>query len=170
MKRSVICILLIMAMFLSACSNGHDPETCSLYYPYKQTGGQYDRVIGSEMKKIPSEDRDYKKILNEYLQGPFGTDLLNPFPAGAAVTAVDINIKSVTISLNAKFGLLKDIDLSIACACLAKTVFSIMPAQTVVLKAQNTFSDGSIYKAYSIESFLTDDNAKELGMSANTEE
>jgi hypothetical protein len=40
----------------------------------------------------------------------------------------------------------------------------------VVLKAQNTFSDGSIYKAYSSESFLTDDNAKELGITAISED
>jgi hypothetical protein len=40
----------------------------------------------------------------------------------------------------------------------------------VILQAESTFSDSSIYKVYSNESFLTGDNAKELGISKNAED
>jgi hypothetical protein len=171
MKGRLICFILLISIFLSACNSGYNAEICYFHYPNLQSGqDRYESVIGYETKNIPLEGRDYKEILNEYLRGPSGNNLLNPYPVGSVITAVDISNKRVTVSLNSKFSLLKESDFSLSCACLVKTVFSLIPSQTVVLKAQNTFSDGSIYKAYSSESFLTDDNAKELGITSISED
>ena len=171
MKQIIIILIFVIALLLPGCNNGANPEHCLFHFPNAQIGFIHsDQVIGYEVKSFPVTGRDYKAILNEYLAGPDEGHLLNPFPIGATVTAVEISSKNVTITLNSKFATLKDADLSIAFACLVKTTLSIIPTQTVVLKAQNTFSDGSAYKAFSAASFLTEDNAKEIGMHEITED
>lgn len=171
MKRKIVILLLIIALLLPGCNNGSNPEHCLFYYLNVQTEfSNYDQVIGYEVKSIPVGGRDYKAILNEYLSGPKENLLSNPFPVGSLVTDIEIGNKSATITLNDAFSKLKDYDLSLAFACLVKTTLSLIPTQTVVLKAQDTFSDGSAYKAFSAASFLTEDNAKEIGMHEITEE
>ena len=170
MIKSLLCLLLATALLLCGCSKNYDNTSCAFYYPYEQAHySQQDGVIGSHTESV-ANGRDYKSILNRYLQGPTTNGFVNPFPAGSAVISVTLDGNNATITINSSLAALKEIELSIACACLVNTVFSLIPVQTVILQAESTFSDSSIYKVYSNESFLTGDNAKELGISKNTED
>lgn len=171
MIKSLLCLLLVTALLLCGCGMNYDNTSCAFYYPYESINySQQDGVIGSHTELIPSGRRDYKSILNRYIQGPTTNGFINPFPAGSAVISVTLDGNNATITINSRLAALKEIELSIACACLVNTVFSLIPVQTVILQAESTFSDSSIYKVYSNESFLTGDNAKELGISKNTED
>ena len=170
MIKSLLCLLLATALLLCGCGKNYDNTSCAFYYPYEQEHySQQDGVIGSHTESV-ANGRDYKSILNRYLQGPTPNGFINPFPAGSAVISVTLDGNNATITINSRLAALKEIELSIACACLVNTVFSLIPVQTVILQAESTFSDSSIYKVYSNESFLTGDNAKELGISKNTED
>ena len=171
MRKSLLCLLLTTALLLSSCGKNYDDTSCAFYYPYEQTHySQQDGVIGSHTESIPNGRSDYKSTLNRYLQGITPNGFINPFPAGSAVINVTLDGNKAIITINSRLAALKDIELSIACACLVNTVFSLIPVQTVILQAESTFSDSSIYKVYSKESFLTGDNAKELGISKDTED
>ena len=166
MKKTLIVLVLILSVFLSSCSmNESGQDTYTFYYPRSNyIYNSNDGVISQEHRKLHGMADDVASILNEYLKGPSSADLSNPFPTGASVAIVSMDKKFLTASLSSVFSTLTELEMTLACTCIVKTIFALTDVDTVILRADGRFSDGSIYRAFSRKSFLTDDNAKELGI------
>lgn len=172
MTKRLFAVIMLMTILLSGCgANNNDPHSYTFYFPKEEIEFTADDgVVSAEARKLPSLSGDYKSILNEYLLGPASAGLKNPFPVGSTVLDVSIEGKRAYITLNNKFSILKDYTFTLACACLASTVFSIMDVDDVVIQAQGNFANGSISIAYSRSSFFNNDEAKSLGTATDNKE
>lgn len=172
MTKRLFAIIMLMTILLYGCrANNKDPNSYIFYFPKEEIEfTAEDGVVSAETRKLPNLGGDYKAILNEYLLGPATAGLKNPFPVASAVLDVSIEGKRAYITLNNRFSILKDYSFSLACACIAKTVFSMMDVDDVVIQAQGNFANGSISVAYSRSSFFNDDEAKALGMASQNKE
>ena len=102
---------------------------------------------------------DLNGLLNEYLKGPIGDELYNPFPEGSHVTDVKREGNVLTLHLSQHFDRLTLEKLSMAIACLVQTVFDYTSIPVVLLIPNSAFIDGSTYKTFTADSFLyTDEN------------
>ena len=160
----ILTISLLLSCLMGCSQNNSSIQVPSKFYYCKMSTEfhETDSVITSETREIAGLNNDLTALLNHYLSGPISDDLTTPFLNGSSVENATVERGKATINLCRKFSLLKDYDLSLACICIAKTVFSVTDAETVILKANSTFHDGSIYKAFSRNSFMDNDNASQL--------
>ena len=117
------------------------------------------QVFGKEIREGASFLDDLNGLLNEYLKGPIGDELYNPFPEGSHVTDVKREGNVLTLPLSQHFDRLTLEKLSMAIACLVQTVFDHTSIPVVLLIPNSAFIDGSTYKTFTADSFLyTDEN------------
>ena len=147
MKRYT-ALLLILALFLclTACAREDNTirEPVSFYYRRAElTYGSSDSVILSESSDAAGHTDDLIWLLGEYLKGPQSENLLQTFPSGTTLVSLTVEEGTATIVLSVQFGRLTGMDLTVACACLTKTVLGLTDAETVVIQAVNTDLDGA---------------------------
>lgn len=143
MKRLLI-LLLCSAFLLWGCGTGEpkleDPVT--VYYPRTEyIFGQSDSVIASGSMEAEGFKTDLTALLNAYLQGPGPEGLRNPFPADSLVMQLQLEDTVLTLDMNDGFSTLTGAELTLACACLAKTALSLSAAQTVQITLDSDLPD-----------------------------
>ena len=143
MKRLLI-LLLCSAFLLWGCGTGEpkleDPVT--VYYPRTEyIFGQSDSVIASGSMEAEGIKTDLTALLNAYLQGPGPEGLRNPFPADSRVMQLQLEDTVLTLNMNDGFSTLTGAELTLACACLAKTALSLSAAQTVQITLDSDLPD-----------------------------
>lgn len=128
MKRifSLTLVVLLMLSF-SAChysKSGDILEPVDYYYPRKTTSfvyGSDEGIITAEVREASGHIGDLYYLLTMYLRGPQNKDLYSPFPAGCILEEVYKKDDTLYIRFSAEFAQLQNLDLTIACASLAKT-------------------------------------------------
>ena len=153
MKKRIIC--LVMALLLSGSLFGcHDSEelqdSVEFFYPRKSDQyvyGSRDGVLAAEVWEASGRTDDLSELLSIYLHGPKDENLRSPFPAGCKLEEVRVGTDTLFVVLSAEFAALENLDLTLACASLAKTCFSISGLDTVRIEAKsNTHSIGITLK------------------------
>ena len=167
MKRIayVLAVCLLLFSFAGCKQNNSDIQKPAEFY-YCRIEAEFHHengVISSEIRDISGLSDDLTELMNYYLKGPQSDSLASPFLNGSSIENATVANGKATINLGRQFSLLKDYDLSLACICIAKTIFSVTDAETVILKANSAFHDGSLYKAFSKTSFMDSDNANQFG-------
>jgi len=146
MKR--ICCLLICGLILISLSGcpapgADDAVSVSFYYlrtPADYVYGSEDGVITGENREISGHEGDLRYLLTLYLQGPLDENLQAPFPDGCRILELQSDGTEFALLLNSNFSTLKDMDLTLACVCIAKTCFSLTDAQSIRIMAES-FTD-----------------------------
>lgn len=143
MKRLLI-LLLCSAFLLWGCGTGEpkleDPVT--VYYPRTEyIFGQSDSVIASGSMEAEGFKTDLTALLNAYLQGLGTEGMRNPFPADSLVMQLQLEDTVLILDMNDSFSTLTGAELTLACACLAKTALSLSAAQTVQITLDSDLSD-----------------------------
>lgn len=131
MKRVLILVMIIAVMAsLAACAGADD--TVYFYYTPSQIsyGSDRDMIVG-EARSSLSRDDDLSYLLSFYFQGPLDQELELPVPIGAQVLSIRRNGDTLTLVMSQEFSQLKDLDLTLACSCIAKTCFGLTDATYV---------------------------------------
>lgn len=159
-----IALFLLLSVFLglTACTK-QDPaiqEPVSFYYRRSALSyGENDTAILSLVADANGHKHDFPWILGEYLKGPQSEDMLQTFPHGTTLVSLTMDGDAVTVVLSKHLGQLTGVDLTIACACLTKTVIGLTNAKTVIIQAENSDLNGAPQIVMDEEILLLLDNS-----------
>ena len=157
MKRFLIFLLLLaLALSCWACS---DQQSVTFYYVREEPA----YLFGTENAVIVGENRDYASniqnlhsLLILYLHGPLNENFQSPFPRGTSLVTVHQEGYHLTVRLSSIASAMKGADLTLACACLAKTCFDATDAELVTIIATGF---GNISVTMTRDSLLLIDDA-----------
>lgn len=135
--RKVLILLLSLCIAFSflACGKEHSEETSKHHFYYLRSDilyGAEDGVISCEYRE--RDNTDGETLLKQYLLGPISEDLVSPYPAGTALDSIKLYDDSLLIFLSDEFAQLSDLEYTLACACLAKTCFSIFDVSIITIR------------------------------------
>lgn len=161
MKRIVLSFIAVCLLLLSlGCQHtGSSLRHPATFYYCSKTVNYEDEspIIRGEERESDGFHGDLAGFLNYYMEGPASKDLISPFPQFARVTAADTSGAVLTIVLNDRFDSLSDYNLTLALGCMCRTILGYIPVHTIIVKANDTFSDGTVYKSFTASSFLYSD-------------
>ena len=143
--KKFTCLLLCAALLLSlaGCSAPSDSVTVRFYYRRAVTEfGTTDGIISAEQRQLPDAGSDTDSLLQLYFNGPQEDGLTSPFPRSSAVLDWEIVDKTMVLTMNEDFGVLTDVELSIACACICKTLTELLPVTHVQIQLKNGLLGG----------------------------
>lgn len=153
MKRW-FAVFLLVCLIISLCACSGQEETADFYYLRSEyLPGTADGVIAPEKRAI-SEDRGLNYNLRLYLEGPASEQFFSPFPKGMYLLSTKLDQDLLQVFVSPEFFTLEDLDLTLACACLARTCFVLSDAQQIQI-----ISDGSQTITLTKDSFTLLDDA-----------
>ena len=136
MKR-LICVLLAAALLLALASCGTNAgDPVAFYYlrgPEDYVYGAQDGVIVMEERAVSGHGEDLNYLLQLYLDGPLDSSLTSPFPQGSQPVRIELSGGVLLLEMNRDFAALEGLDLTLACACLSSTLFSLTDAEQVTI-------------------------------------
>lgn len=142
MKRW-ISFLLLLALLLGGC--GHYTqmrEPVTFYYVRQDYSSDMRSVLDSEQWEATGHKDDLNYLLSLYFMGPSREDLISPLPPDAKLISLEQSDSRIILTLTELS--ISDADYTLACACLAQTLFGTTDAQqiTVISASKNV----TIYK------------------------
>ena len=158
------CILLILLFIISLCSckQSKDSIQTPVSFYYCNSTVEYNAetaVISAEVRDSSDYVQDLKGLLNLYFQGPVSHAHQSPFPPGVQVSSLDEADGVIHIVLNAPFASLKGLDLTVACACLSKTVIGFTGCKSVEISVKDLTIVGSASITMDTQSLLLIDDS-----------
>lgn len=173
MKRWMSLLLVITCLIpLVGCTQTSPApkRPVNFYYPATETiyNGKTP-FIQAEVRDGSGYEEDIAGLLDIYLNGPVSEGLRSPFPRRAKVTRFAASSNVATLELSSEFSILSGIDLTVACACIANTLFDL----TEVYRVQIYATDSQLDNQTSIvldrdDIYYTDTQVATDGVSENT--
>lgn len=161
MKR-VIAIILLLVCVLSffGCQDRYSEVQVPVTVYYKRAQMDYgtpDGVITTAVLESAGHETDIVFLLQQYLCGPESSELSPTFPAQTRLISYHLEGLTAKIVLSDQLAQLTGIELSIACACLSKTIMSLTGCQEVIISAEHEQLDNNHYITVSSNSYLFQD-------------
>ena len=166
--KKMTALLLLMALLLCGCGerNTAFTDTVTFYYPRADIiYGSADGVIAPEEREASISGNPLEQNLSSYLSGPKAEGLENPFPPGTMLLSLRQEEGELTVVLSDAFFAMDGIELTVACASLAKTCFSLTEATEMTLCSGDNEERITINR----ESFLYFDESDAIEMTIGTE-
>jgi len=160
MKRIMILFIALL-LTLTGCTKHHNKirEPVNYYYLSTQTqlkdGGN---VLSCEVRDKFGHSNDYAYLIGDYLLGPQSTNSISPFPAGTSLIHFDLMKDTALVNLSSHLALLKGQELTLACACIGRTVLEITGMKSVQISAQNDLLAGKEYITINESSLILADD------------
>lgn len=136
MKRAILLLLVAsMALGLAACGS---QDAVTYYYvrdPQAYLYGVADGVMVGESRTAAGHIDDLRYLLILYFHGPVNEALKSPFPSGTTLESLTQKDDAIHIQLSGIVSVLEGADLTLACACLARTCFGLTDAETVTISS-----------------------------------
>lgn len=140
--KTCFTLALVLCIFLHGCSTTYKETNLSFYYCKSETNYGFNAAsVTLETRKERIDPLDYEQILNIYLNGPKTDYLCSPFPAETKLINITLGQDVCSVTLSADLSQLTGIELTVACACLTKTVRSITGYAKVQISAQGATLD-----------------------------
>lgn len=163
--KKMICILLVLALMLplAACSEKQEPVQKPVTFYYCRTTPVYgveDGLIAGETRESAGYEDNLLGLLNRYVSGPVSTDLVRPFPFAARILTYSVEEDAIFMDVSDTFTVLKDTELTLAMACLTKTIYEITGIGTIYVKAETRKFDGIEMITMRIENIYLLDSSK----------
>lgn len=162
MKRIFCFILsLITVLLLSSCGSGSEnPQNPVNFYYCNRTiaYNSESAIITAEILESSSSENSLAEFLTSYLAGPQSEELYSPFPAGTDVMYYERDNDTMHIYMTAEFADLHGADLTIACTCLAKTLYELTECKTIVISVPDHFLDGNTSIIMDIDNIILQDH------------
>ena len=139
MKRFYISALAMpLLLSMAACGTVQKSGTAVQFYY------QMDRIAnGTETGVIAAESRYFtnidviEDIIAIYLAGPEAETLQSPFPADLTLQSMTLTSTSLDLVFSDHIAQKSGIDLTIACACIQKTIKNLTGIDTINIYAEN---------------------------------
>ena len=161
MKRSLALLLsLCLAISMTACAR---QNTVTYYYvrdPMEYQYGTADGVMVGESREAGSHADNLRYLLILYFHGPVSDYLESPFPSGTTLEELTRDGDRLDIRLSGVVAIMDSTDLTLACACLARTCFDMTDAQSVTISAK--FTEAVSVTIHRDSLLLVDDSAEHL--------
>lgn len=165
MKR-FLSILLIAVLCLSGCAIGQeqfkDPVTFYYLRDYSDLDNRdtffSEGAIGSEFREASGHRNDLNYLLSIYLQGPLDENLRSPFPIGCRPIDIRQDDGTLYLVLSPVVTELSEMELTVACACLAKTCMELVPVDTVQIEASTLDGSVTVSRIFAADSLILADN------------
>ena len=161
MKR-ILSLCLLAALLAAACGCGAEQPGESVNFYYQRSAyvyGTADGVIAAESRDISNRANTLLYLLTLYFQGPIDPGLKAPFPDDCSIQSVSRDGSTLCVTLDPCFATLTDTDLTIACACIARTCFSLSDATQVQIRAEGGQEHHNVNVVISVDSLLLDDRS-----------
>ena len=97
-------------------------------------------------------------MLSLYFQGPSDPELESPFPVGCKVLEFQERDGQLTLTLSRMITAKNDMDLTIACACLAKTCMELTGANTIQVESHDQEGKVLFTRIFTKDNLLLADN------------
>ena len=163
MKRILSVLLILMTVSLAGCADQQDvnlPKTLKFYYCNTDISyNEPDGLISAEIRERQGNANTMEAIVTEYLKGPSNDKYYSPFPDGTALTELNMGDDVLYITLNKNFSDLTGIDLTLACACMAKTMREIADVDTIVIDVANGIYGKNLKVTIEKDGLITADRA-----------
>lgn len=164
--RKLTALLLLSALLLSlaGCAEPGPVQPGQFYYlrATPQFSGE-EAMIVPETRELLGMQDDLDKILQAYLQGPLSDTMQSPFPRDTTIVEWKMIHSSLHLNFSKQLAQLSGVDLSLACACVAKTCMELTDAQTVRIRADGALLNGSTYIVmHKSNLLLADDSLDQL--------
>ena len=143
MKRVICLMLALLLLLLTGCQyneSGGILEPVEFYYPRKSASfiyGTENGVLTAEIREASGHVDDLNYLLTMYFYGPQDDNLRSPFPAGCALRGIRVEDDTLYIRLSESFTTLEGTELTLACAALANTCFSITDFTSVCIDSKS---------------------------------
>ena len=137
--RKIIALALAVLLMVSLTGCIDTGDTATFYYTRFEDSylyGMDNAVIAGEYRDIAGHSGDLKYLLTLYFHGPTTEYLCSPFPSGMVLRSVERQGDTVHVALSASLTMLTGTDLTLACACLARTCFGLSQAEAVSITAE----------------------------------
>lgn len=143
MKR-FISLLLIVVLFVSfgACSKNNNESVLFYYLKTDFKFGTDQTIITPEKRDAAGHYNQYDKLMEAYLSGPIDSAYSSPFPSGTSLISLEINNTRAHIVVSSHLATLSGHKLTIACACIGKTLLEMVDVRSVEIKAQDSLLNG----------------------------
>lgn len=161
MNRLMCLLCVLLAMLNMVGCNRTDPveEPVMFYYPRAEFGvGETDSVISPEIRE--GSGLTVEMLLENYLEGPLEAELINPFPEGTKLISISLDSDTLHITLSDSVASLTGVDLTLACASLAKTCLAMTDAASVEILAETELLNGSASIVMDGTAVLVDEGAQ----------
>lgn len=170
MKRIIILILVLSSLFaFTSCSAyyGRSVKNNIDFY-YLKRMPEYnieDGIICPIKKQVDkySSDEEWIKLINLYLKGPDDGNYISPFPPNTTLKRFSFDGDTLTVFLSNQISQLDGYDLTLACACLTKTVMKTKPVYAVEVCAEGGIIGDFISITMTNEGLLLLDNYSASG-------
>ncbi len=140
----LLCAVLLLSFAACASDKPSFESPVQLYYRTKPDENSLTQsVIGAVTAEGAPYAADPAALLNEYLKGTGEEGFLTTFPASTKLLSMEITDGIAKLQLNASLARLSGTDLTIACACIAKTTMELTGVTTVTLRASGETLDGA---------------------------
>ena len=155
MKRLICLLMTVMLLFcFSSCANDRVIKNpVNLYYLSSDTS-ESGMLIQPEVREASA---DLEEQLNEYLRGPLDEAYVSPFPQNVHIVAIKQSDSISEIVLSDSFASLSGYELTVACACLTKTLQELVDTKLVNIRAENATLDGNAYITMNTDALITID-------------
>ena len=146
MKRFTSFLLIFSILFCFwGCTKVTPAPTKPVRFYYPAADVIYDGktpLIQAEVRESAGYENDVTGLLNLYLHGPTSEALRSPFPGRVTVSRYSSTANTAVLELSAEFSHLVGIDLTVACACIAYTLFDLTQLDRVQICATDVQLDG----------------------------
>lgn len=133
----------ILVLTLLGCNNKQDDIAVPVEVYYRNTAEIYndeESVITSEIWDFEGYENNLEGFLNLYLQGPATEECISPFSTSVQVVDLQSTKDRLCITMNDSYEELTGLDLTIASACIAKTIMGLTGCDAVEITCLNTGS------------------------------
>lgn len=161
MKRWICFLLVILCLPLWGCQEEETPllDPFNGYYRRAELfHGSTDSVVAPLPIEGVGLKNDPMMLLNVYLTMETDPYYAPTFPEGTEILIMELEDGTADILLSSAISQLTGLDLTIACACLTKTVIELTGVDSVIIRARGTTLDGASYITMDLSSiyFLDD--------------
>lgn len=163
--RKLICIATVISIIfaLAGCSDTpqRTHDTVLFYYIHNDFEyGSASGVITSTIAENIEADSDYYTLLEKYFNGPTNYDCISPFPGGITLEELHVDSNKAQLLLSPHMATLSGSALTVALACLTRTVVEMTGVSTVQIRIQNSQIYGAESVTLSINNFAYSDTVE----------
>lgn len=147
MKRYIlilVCCFLILT--LAGCTQTETEDHGNVIFYYRSATDSYqpDSSIITPDRRTVENTTQIQSVLELYFDGPEDSGLISPFPKQTTLLDIVIQDNSVTLTLSNSFTGITGFDRTVACVCIAKTVFSLTGCDQVTIISGDITDPGCV--------------------------
>lgn len=156
MKKILICLLLFVLLCTMVSCAFDTKQQGRITFYYIQNPEDFDGNSAIVVPFYPptnDKNKELAEILATYIKGPSNNSCSTPFPDGTEIEEIIVSRSTAEITLNSQFATITDVDFTVACACLTKTVIGLTGVNTVQVQVNGAQLLGKDSLSFNLNSF-----------------